>query len=243
MPHLSQVIATEKDTKDKAASQLSRARGILGNKGLLSGLARTYTPKDEEGEQLPSESTRVQYTVKRVVDEIREDLTTLFDTIATKDAANCSAKADVTVDGQVLLSQVPATTLLFLEKQLAELLGFIKAIPTLDSAEEWAFNDAQDCYATPPVESARTKKELKVLVLAPATKEHAQQSQAYQEDVPVGRWKTIKYSGAIPVGEYNAMLARVERLQKSVKYAREEANRHDAKPQQVGEAVLHYVFG
>lgn len=243
MPHLSQVIATEKDTKDKAASRLAHARGVLGNKGLLSGLARVYTPKDEEGEQLPSESTRVQYTVKRVLTEITEDLTTLFDTIATKDAANCHAKADVIVDGQVMLTQVPATTLLFLEKQLVELLNFVKAIPTLDSAEEWSYNEAQDCYATPPVESVRTKKELKVLVLAPATKEHAQQAQAYQEDIPVGRWKTIKYSGAIPVGEHNAMLARIERLQKAVKYAREEANRQGAKLQNIGETILRYVFG
>lgn len=243
MPHLSQIIAVEKETKDKAASSINRARGVLGSKGLLSGLARSYTPKDDEGEQLPPESTRVQYTVKRVLTEITEDLTTLFDTIATKDAANCLAKADVIVDGQVKLSQVPATTLLFLQKQLAELLSFVKAIPTLDSAEQWHYNEAQDCYATPPVESVRTKKELKVLVLAPATKEHAQQAQAYQEDISVGRWKTIKYSGAIPVGEHNAMLARIERLQKAVTYAKEEANRQEAKQQHIGEAVLRYIFG
>lgn len=241
--HLSQIIATEKDTKDKAASKINQARGILSNKGLLSGIARAYTPKEEDGEQLPSESTRVQYTVKSVLADVTEQVSELFDTIATKDFTNCIAKADIIVDGATLLKDVPATYILFLEKQLAELLNFVKAIPTLDAAEEWRFDSNQDFYATPSVETSRSKKVIRNHVLAEATKEHPAQVQVYQEDVPVGRWKTIKYSGALPASELNAMIARVEKLQKAVKFAREEANRTTASTQHIGETVLRYVFG
>ncbi len=94
MAHLSQVIAVEKDAKEKAAA-------------LFSGIARSYTPKDEDGEQLPPESTRMRFTVKQVVTLIQESFTTLFDVIATKDWSNCLAQADITVDGKVLLAKVP----------------------------------------------------------------------------------------------------------------------------------------
>ena len=240
--HLSQAIATEKDTKDRAVSKLNQARGILANKGLLSGIVRTYTPKDEDGEKLPSESTRVQYTARGVLEGVAASLAELFDMIATKDFTNCIAKADIVVDGTTLLKDVPATYILFLEKQLAELLSFVKAIPTLDDAEKWDFDSNQGYYATGEVETIRSKKVLRNHVLAEATKEHPAQVQVYQEDVPAGRWKTIKYSGTLPATELGSMITRVEKLQKAVKFAREEANRTEAIQQTVGAALLKYVF-
>ncbi len=243
MAHLSQVIAVEKDAKEKAAASINAANSIIGNHTLFSGIARSYTPKDEDGEQLPPESTRMRFTVKQVVTLIQESLTTLFDVIATKDWSNCTAQADITVDGKVLLSKVPATYILFLEKQLAELHAFVKKLPTLDAAETWAYDPAQDSFATPPVETVRSKKVMRNHVLAEATDKHPAQVQVYAEDVPAGRWKTIKYSGAIQTSEQNAMLARIEKLQHAVKFAREEANRMTVTEQHVGATVLHYIFG
>lgn len=86
----------------------------------------------------------------------------------------------------------------------------------------------------------RAKKALRNYVVAEATQRHPAQIQVYTEDFPAGRWKTIKYSGAMPQSELNAMLARIEHLQRAVKTAREEANRVEAKVQQVGETLLCY---
>jgi hypothetical protein len=118
---LNQVIAIEKGTKSRSLQDLTEAHHTLQKPALLAGIARTYRPKDEEGEQFPPESTRVQVKAEDVIRKTSEVLTKLFDVVATKDWANCTAKADVTVDGTVLLSQVPATYLLFLEKQLVDL--------------------------------------------------------------------------------------------------------------------------
>jgi hypothetical protein len=243
MPHLSQIIAIEKDIRAKAERELTSARAVFGNRGLVSGLARSYTPLDDEGEQLPGESTKVQFTARTVLSSVQQALTEALDIVATKDAANCHAKADVLVDGKPLLTGVPATTLLFLEKQLAELHSFAKTIPTLDAAEEWHFDSNQDVFATAPAETTRAKKVFRNHVLVEATQHHPAQVQVFSEDLPAGRWKTIKYSGAMPVSELNAMLARIERLQRAVKMAREEANRAEAKTQQVGETLLRYLFG
>jgi hypothetical protein len=241
--HLSQVIAVEKDIKDKASQKLAHARGVFGNRGVLSGIARTYTPIEDGGEVLPAESTRVQHTVAQVLKDTQESLVALFDTTATKDYTNCVAKADIIVDGKTLLKGVPATYILFLEKQVAELLSFVKSIPTLDASEEWQHNQALDTWATPPVETIRSKKVMRNHVLAEATDKHPAQVQVYAEDIPAGRWKTIKYSGAMPATEHNAMIARIERLQRAIKHAREDANRQEVTQQHAGEPLLHYIFG
>jgi hypothetical protein len=52
-----------------------------------------------------------------VLRETSATLTRLFDVTPTKDWANCEARADVKVDGRVLVPDVPVAYLLFLEKQ------------------------------------------------------------------------------------------------------------------------------
>ena len=243
MSHLSQIIAIEKDIKEKAIQARAKAESLFGQSGRYSGLSRNYTPSDDEGEKLPSESTSVQVKSHQIIADVQAALTTLFDTTATKDFANCHAKADVVVDGAVLLKDVPATYILFLEKQLAELVSFVKKIPTLDASEVWHYDTAQDCYATPPVETTRTRKVPRRFVLAEATKEHPAQVQVYQEDVISGRWRTIKFSGAMPASELNAIVARIEKVQHAVKFAREEANRAEVAQQHIGDPLLHFIFG
>src|SRR6185437_6423737 len=133
--------------------------------------------------------------------------------------------------------------LLFLEKQLVDLHTFVQKLPTLDPSDEWEYNASADAYATPPVQTMRTKKIPRNHVLAEATKEHPAQVATYQEDVPQGTWSTVKFSGALPAQRVNELLSRVEKLQHAVKFAREEANSLDVTPQKVGEKVLGYLFG
>lgn len=239
---LNQVIAIEKATKSKAHADLTEAHQQLLKPALLAGISRTYRPKDEEGERLPPESTRVQLRGEEVLRRTAEVLTQLFDVVATKDVANCEAKADVTVDGKVLLTKVPVTYLLFLEKQLTDLHTFVKKLPVLDPAETWVSDPAQDCWATEPVETLRTKKMPRNHVKAEATEKHPAQVEVYYEDITVGFWRTVKYSGALPARRVSELLERVEKLQRAVKFAREEANAVDAQSVKAGEAVFGYLF-
>jgi hypothetical protein len=209
---------------------------------VLAGISRTYRPKDEEGEQLPPESTRVQIRTEDVIRTTSETLTKLFDVVATKDWANCDAKADVVVDGKVLLSQVPATYLLFLEKQLVDLHTYIKKLPVLDASESWVFDPSADCWATEPVSTLKTKKIPRNHVKAEATEKHPAQVEVYYEDVVVGTWRTIKFSGALPARRVNELVDRIEKLQEAVKFAREEANNRDVTEQKIGATVFQYLF-
>jgi hypothetical protein len=240
---LNQIIAVEKGVKTSAFQALTEAHHQLQKNTLLSGISRTYRPKDEEGETFPAESTRVQVRVEEVLRETNANLTRLFDVTATKEWANCAAKADVLVDGNVLLKGVPATYLLFLEKQLVDLHTFIKKLPVLDASESWEYDASADCYATEPVQTVRTKKIPRNHVKTEATEHHPAQVEVYYEDITVGQWRTVKFSGALPAKRVNELLQRVEKLQQATKFAREEANQHEVEDIQMGAKVFQYLFG
>jgi hypothetical protein len=61
----------------------------------------------------------------------------LWNLVFTQDTGNQSARADIVVDGKVVLANVPVTSLLFLDKQVNDLETFVSKLPTPDPAEEW----------------------------------------------------------------------------------------------------------
>lgn len=242
MAKLNQIIAVEKGVKSKSYAEFTEAHHAVQKQALLSGISRTYQPKDEDGEQLPPESTRVQISAERILQDAAANLTRLFDVTATKDWANCEARADVVLDGRTLLTAVPVSYLLFLEKQLNDIATFVKKLPVLDGAESWTHDPSTDCWKTEPVRTNRTKKVPRNHVKAEATEKHPAQVEVYHEDVSVGTWITVKFSGALPASRVNELAARVEKLATAVKFAREEANGHEVTDRTVGEAVFGYLF-
>jgi hypothetical protein len=242
MAKLNQIIAVEKGVKSRSFQELTEAHHALQKPSLLTGISRTYRPKDEEGEQLPPESTKVQIKADEIVRQTAGILTKLFDVTATKDWANCEAKANVVVDGKVLLGDVPITYLLFLEKQLVDLHTFVKKLPTLDASESWVFDAGADCWATEPTQTLRTKKIPRNHVKAEATEKHPAQVEVYYEDVTVGFWRTVKFSGALAAQRVNDLLDKVEKLQEAVKFAREEANNAEASDQKIGDKIFQFLI-
>jgi hypothetical protein len=243
VPKLNQIIAITAGKKGQAHKTITDAYQALQKAGPLEGISRTYKPRDDDGEPLPPEKKLVQFKVSDAIESVTAALTELFDIVATQDAANCLARANVVVDGTPLLKNVPVTTLLFLEKQLVDLHTFVEKLPTLDPGEAWSYNEDVDHYASEPYQTTKTKKILKNHVKAEATKEHPAQVETYTEDVVVGYWTTVKFSGAVPAREKNEKLQRVRKLQEAVKSAREEANSADVELKKLGAAVLQYVFG
>lgn len=242
MAKLNQILAVEKGVKASTQRAVTDAYHTIQKAPLLSGLSRTYQPIDDEGEQLPPESTRVQVQAEQVLAGAAEALTKLFDVTATKDWTNTAAKADVVIDGQTLLTSVPVTYLLFLEKQLVDLHTLISKLPTLDPAETWIYDDNAETWRTEPVKTTRTKKVPRNHVLAEATDKHPAQVQVFTEDIIVGYWTKTTFSGALPARRVNELLTRVQKLQDAVKFAREEANGAPAEDVSVGEAVFRYLL-
>lgn len=242
MTRLSQIIAVEKGVKADAERALAVAGRELKQAPQLTGIARTYQPRDEDGDQLPPESTNVQIKAEDVITGVSAALTRLMDVTLTKDTANTVARADIKVNGTTLAADVPVTWLLSLEKELVKIQGFISSLPLLDPAEEWSTDDVSGAWRTAPSKTVRSKKVPRNHVVAEATKEHPAQVQTYMEDVPAGDWTTVKFSGALPAARVRQLSGRVAELIRAVRYAREEANATEITDKRAGDTILGWLF-
>ena len=240
---LHQLLAVEKDIKNNALRVITDLYQELGKNPLLSGIARRYRPLSEEGEKFSPESTLVQLRVEEAFPEVQQALGKLFDLALAKEDANQTAKADIVVDGVTLVEGVPVCALLFLEKQVSDLSAFVDKLPVLDPSERWTRDTNQNCWATEPVETSKTKKLPRVIEKSPATDKHPAQVEMVHEDVLVGYWSTVKFSGALPAERKAVLKARVAKLRQAIKVAREDANVARVGERKLGEPILGYLFG
>ena len=192
---------------------------------------------------MPSEEKRLQVRASDEIAKAKAAFESVWNIVATLDSSNQSAIADIVVDDVPLVSKVPITTLLFLEKQLVDVCTLVNALPVLDPAEEWTYDNAIAAFRSTVVETVRTQKVLKAFVKYEATKEHPAQVDTYTEDVPVGTWKNTKLSGAIEQKEKEEMLERARKLLAAIKQAREAANSMTAISFEPAKPLLDYVFG
>lgn len=242
MARLNQIVAVVTGKKTRAAKLLTEAHHGWKPE-LITGLSRNYTPLDaESGEKLPPENKRVQVRVGDVVNKVCADLTDFIDVVATQETGNTIAKADVVVDGQVILKGVSISVLLFLEKQLTDLQTFVTSLPTLPTDKEWTFSEDANCYVTPSVEQIRSAKVATNFVKFAPTEFQPGQAEIVYVDKAVGTWTTKHFSGAIPAKLQSALLSKVVKLQDAVKVAREEANSSEVAQVKMGKDLLSFIF-
>lgn len=245
MPKLNQIIAIEDGEKKQEYADLTKTHHVLQKAAQFVGYYRTYKPRAEDGVPYPAEGQNVQLNAKELVKQVREQLASLFNTVATKDYGNTEAKADIIIDGEErpIAVNVPVTYLIFLEKKLIDLRTFIRKLPKLDPSKDWAYDANKGVWRTAPEDVLRHRKLTKPLVLHEGTKEHPPQTQAITTEEWEGTWTRVDISTAYPEDEIRAMEKRLSALEKAIKFARERANGIDVKRQETGKAVLDYIFG
>lgn len=243
MAKLNQIVAVVNGKKTEAAKALTEIYRKCAVATLFEGLNRTYRPKDEDGETFPDENKTVSFTAEQAVVDFQEVMGGLLDVIATQDYANGEAKADVVVDGVVVVPQAPVTYLLFLEKQLVDLHTFVSKLPVLDVSENWIYDDNTSLYKTDVTSTNKTKKVPMHKVLYEATKEHPAQISTWTEDQVCGKWNIVKYSGSMPAKDRKILLEKVKKLQDAVKFSREVANSIEVKNVKISDKVFNYLLG
>jgi hypothetical protein len=247
MPKIHQVNAIYNGANARCTEAVSSIHHQLQKNDLFNGHARKYSARDDDptsskGERLPDENKPVLFRARVLLKDCTDRLADLLNAMATRDWANTEASADVVLDGQVFFKDMPVTFILAMERRFNDIHTLVKKLPTLDAAEQWTLDPAQDLFASKPIESARTKKLSRPLVLAPATTEHPAQVKEVVEDVNVGTWTTTKYSSAFEATEINALIARCEKLQRAFKEARARANDAECEQQNAGRKILDYVL-
>ena len=242
MTQLNQIVAIENGVEKTSEAELTEAYHLIQRDALFGGITRTYQPNDDEGDQLPPESVKVQANVENILRNIAIASGRFYDVRLTKETANTKAVADLKVDGVVIASDVPVTFLIQLENILVHLQTFVSKLPVLDQAEEWHPDSATGLYVTENAETTRSKKVPRRFIKYDATDKHPAQVDVWQEDIIVGRWTTRKSSGRLSPVRKAELLARVKKLIEAIKLAREEANRLVVTDRKIGDALFGYLL-
>ena len=240
---LHEVVAVRKGIKSRTYSELTELFRRAQNNDLYNGLSREFLPLDDDGETFPSESKQVQLVAEDVLKRVSKLRTRFLDIEATQEWGNLEARGDVEVDGHVLLVGVPATLLIFLEKELNDLHTFVSAMPVLDESRTWTKDPNSKLFHTAPLRTHKTKKVQRPVVLYDATEHHPAQTQMITEDVTIGHWQTTYQSGALPVPRKEALLERIDGLRNAVKRARSRANDTEVQRRQIGTILMSYLLG
>lgn len=240
---LNQAVALATGKKKEANQDLTKLYQSLNNADLFKGLSRTYSPIDEDGEKYPPETKLLQCNIQSILNQIASISSDMFDCVATQEVGNTQAKVNVEVDGVVVLEDVPVSYLLFLEKQLQDLLTVVSKLPVNDPSVEWTWDESNGFYRSAETKTAKTKKIPRHYVKYEATKEHPAQVEMYNEDVVVGYWSKVDQSGALSPKDRSAMVDRVRSLRDAVIKARELANTTEVKPVKYGDKIFKFLLG
>lgn len=240
---LHQLLALLKTVKPTTYKKLTQIHRDIQKKDLLNGFDKTFAKASEDDLDRAAERNPVVLNSKSLLAEWVNVSTKLFDMTATQETANAQAKADIVVNGQVLLANVPVTLLMFLDKQLVDLENTLENAVVLDPAMDWVYNANSNLYQASPVDTVATKKVPRSHVLYDATDKHPAQVQAYNEDKKAGVWTKVDRSGALPGDYQRAKLAMVRELILAVRAAREEANSIEVTDVKIGDTIFTHLFG
>lgn len=249
MPKLHETLAIETNLE----SQANKVRGELANtfekkRHLFEEKRVTFRPLSEGEAPVTEAQSDIQSTVPQELEWVSEFIIKALDASYQVAEANTKARADVVLSeddaDSVILNDVPATTLLELEKRLAEIHHLITVIPTLDPAKGFQPDQARKhVFQAREVMKTRTKKVQKPVVLYEATDKHPAQVQLVTEDVPVGVIHEQEWSGLITPLQKAEMIARVEQLTRAVRRARSRANDQEVdRTKKLGRVLLQYIL-
>jgi hypothetical protein len=251
---LHQIVAVQHGVEDETKKRLAQVKHLFtvgGDQDPLTGLSRTYEPKGD-GDEKPSEYRKVQVTAAELIAVATKSLAKLFDLKLVREEGNCKARANVEIDGNVILEDVPVGYLLFLEDRIKELVAMIDTIPVLNPAVPW--DNTVPGLREGEWASAVTKREVKdrvpqVQILSPAKVIDGQkfepQVRPYETEKVIGWWHNVRYSGQLDPKVAQAIRERATAALEAVRFAREQANTLEipAEHAHPGQDLLSYVFG
>jgi hypothetical protein len=239
--------------KLKQAREASNRAGVALHNGLkdthVTGLNRTFEADNDEKRLLNRNAEEYKAVALKVREQLAEDAAITakaLDWALTQDVANCTAKADVILNGEVLLAQVPVSHLLNLKSVFSEYKAVILTkLPILDPTKTWTWNEQEQVWESKPEKGGAFVKQSKALVLHLGTDKHP--PQAVPDPNPlethIGEWTNIVLSGAIPEKEKRQYLARADELIAALKEAIAVANHTPAQKQAEGEKIFRYLLG
>ena len=250
MGKLHQLLAVEKDSKNKMAKIIEECSKTFNQRGaLFMETSKTYAPISAEDNDRPDETFEpMQSTVIDKLTYVEDSIKQTIDILIQKERANSQAKADIEIENSdgtktKLITDVPVTALVQLENVLEDVRNRVyNEIPTLDPAKVWNKDGTkQNVWVANPVQLRRTRKVQEPLLMHPATKEHPAQTQLITTDKLAGIWTTSVKSGALSPKQKSQLLNALEKLIAGIKIARSKANDIEVEAVQIGKTIFNFI--
>lgn len=245
---LHEIIAIEGDLQATANKVIDEATNTFSKKA--DHFMEQITALEMHDENRQQENTREHKAMVTTVDDklsyVGKHLIRYYDAISRKERTNQDARADLVVDGGVLVPDMPGTLLLGLESRLKQFRTMCEAIPTLQPGIVWVPDETQTGNVF-KMEQPRTRfktekiKESKVIVQP--TKEFPAQVDTWTVDKPCGSITDQVWCGMLSSAGKSDLIGRIDKLLRAVKKARQRANEQEVVDLRVGQAIVNYILG
>lgn len=252
MTKLHEILAVESQKEGYFKDSLIEMINLFKNKlNHFSGFSKTLTlngedsPEKQAKELAESENQTLTTTVASELNYLSDVISDYFDVIAQKDDANQRAVADIVIDGVVIATAIPATTLLSLENKLKQLRSVFDQIPTLQPGVDWKLDPTLGDHVyidQNKIIRSKTKKGFDFKVLVSATDKHPAQVEKWDIVEDIGYFTTTRWCGMISVAEKSELLKRFDKLASAIKQARQRANEAEVNKIQLGNKLFSYLL-
>lgn len=247
MAKLHELLAAEKTPTGAWNQLLEDTLKKFGNPAhFFDGHSKSLAMLDENpANKAVEDQAREEKPVTTTVHETLEYALDIFaraeDLQYQKNATNRRAVGTVMWRGAPLLVDMPVDELLGLEARLAKIRQLYAAVPTLDATKHWDLAQNIGSFIWEivyPEETTKTEKQVVAVTLKEATKEHPAQVQALGKDIVVGKFTTIKRSGAATALQKAEAIKRVDELLVEIKQARMRANETETENGKIASALV-----
>jgi hypothetical protein len=236
-------VATANQMADDTRTKFSKAESYFrGETKTLKMLAES--PENDSLEKAAMVKKELSTTVPLTVDYFLQFWAKAENVMASKNASNQNAKADLVVRGNTVATSVPVDELMGLENRLGKLRALLSTMPTLDASRSWQpdSNNIEGAWVTDETHVSKTEKVMTPVVLAPATDKHPAQVKEASKDVVVGTFTTKIWSGAVSAAEKAKVLELLDEMIVACHQARNRANDIEAIDSKIGNAIADLIM-
>ena len=245
---LHEIIAVEGDLQNITNKVIDEATQTFSKKAehFIEQLSKLEMNDEERQKENTTDHKAMVTTVGDKLSYVGKHVVKYYDAISRKERTNQEARADLVVDGEVLISDMPGTLLLGLESRLKQFRTMCEAIPTLQPGIVWALDETREGHVykmAEPRKRFKTEKIKESKVIVPPTKEFPAQVDTWTVDKPVGVYSDQLWNSMLSPAEKSELIGRVDKLTQAVKRARQRANEVEVVDLRVGRKIVDYILG
>jgi hypothetical protein len=247
MSKLHELLAAEKTVSAAWNTLYEETLKKFGNDHFFSGHTKSLKMLEDSAQNEALEAQAQDH--KEVATNVHDTLEYALDLYAKaedlqyqKNTTNAVACADVMLRGEKLFSNLPVDQLLGLESRLGKIRLLYLAVPTLDASKAWSFDGRTGGWISMPEFGTKTEKIMVPVILAEATDKHPAQVKESTRDNIVGKFTTVKRSGAATAVQKAEAIKLVDELLVEVKKARLRANDTTTTTEKLGSDLVDVLL-